>query len=146
MIRLASASSPQTMMWPDMAKTLLVPQRFLGVFLGEPGPVNLQSEIREIEAGHYDTTDQGWLGAARTGPLPVPGRHQHLRMLAGFDVRAEQQCRRTALIGTELQATGLPVVQPQFRAAHGVPCGLLTGKQGEEDRGAGGARAVVVRR
>ena len=76
--------------------------------------------------------------SSRDGPLPVSGWHNDLRLLAGGDVGSEHMSCRRADVATRLQKQrAAAVIQPQFGAAHRVPCRLLAGHQHEQDRRAG---------
>jgi hypothetical protein len=48
-----------------------------------------QIEIGEVEARHHNTADQAGLYTVRPGPLPIPGRHDELRVVVGLDIRPE---------------------------------------------------------
>jgi hypothetical protein len=49
----------------------------------------LEPEVGEIETRHHHATDEAGFGSVWSGALPVAGRHDHLGMLAGFDIGAE---------------------------------------------------------
>ena len=91
-------------------------------------PSMVQIEIGEVEARHHNTADQTGLGTMRPGPLPMPGRYDQLGVVAGFDIRSEQQSHGVVPVRSELQSNrAAPMVHPELSAANGVPCRLLAG-------------------
>ena len=113
------------------------PVRLIAVPLAAPiRVVAAGPEVKSaVEAGHHDTAHQCGLGVARPRPLPVAGGTTSWG--AGRPARPAQDAGCGAVLRARTRTQrAAPMVQPQFRAAHGVPGRLLVAHQDEQDRGA----------
>src|SRR5260370_36092896 len=62
-----------------------------------------QCEVGVVETRYHYTADQAGHVVARTGALPVPWRHDNLRVFPGKDIGTEQMRCGTVLFGSHLQ-------------------------------------------
>jgi hypothetical protein len=69
-----------------------------------------QCEVGVVETRYHYTADQAGHVVTGTGALPVPWRHDDLRLFPGEDIGAKQMRCGTALFGSDLQQQRTAVV------------------------------------